>query len=498
MSFHEITGIKPSVFVTAQQFPVFLFPDISGDCLSLLQLARQLQIARENESPIYIWHDPQPSGNESSLNSYAEQITEEIIKILPLGPCYLSGYSFGGILGSAVAQKLISLGRAVAFFVIDTPSIEASKSYLKESNLSATKDLVAIFKYAANLVSHYTAQSFAVPEHSEIELSALSQQSITEQLKSLQALYLTAASDYEKLKKMLQQYTDLIYQNLQRLIQHEMDVRFQPLSKIYLFCSDETKRKYSAFGFDMSKSWETYCHEGYEYELPSTTHLSLLNKKNCKKIAEKMADYFKNYFPTHDILTMLCKPWVTRHPEIDLHYLFNELERSKPASKNRLSLANPLVDFEKSSSFESSDKDESPLSSEPASPALEISSTSLHPSSSTAENRSNHKRSKPIPIPLSHASIQSRAFPDSPSSEQKINEQFLQDEIADIPIGLSSNLIPRGKKQPSPYLNRQIYINRPSATFFAINPPPSSDLPDRKNDYSTSPPKQFKSSSSEH
>jgi thioesterase domain-containing protein len=197
MSFHEITGIPPNMPISAEQFPVFLFPDITGDCLGLLQLAHQLQIARGNKSPIYIWHDPKTSEAGQSLDTYAEKIKNEIIKLLPVGPCYLGGYSFGGGLGSVVAQKLGEAKRKASLFVIDTPSIEGSQAYLQPQNAAATQDLVAIFNYAASLACHYTGQKMENPALSEESFLALCKLPLAEQLASLKDLYIQAALQAE-------------------------------------------------------------------------------------------------------------------------------------------------------------------------------------------------------------------------------------------------------------------------------------------------------------
>lgn len=390
MSFHEITGIRPNMPASAEQFPVFLFPDITGDCLGLFQLAHQLQTARGNKSQIYIWHDPQVSDAGSSLSTYAEKIKNEITKLLPLGPCFIGGYSFGGSLASVVAQKLGAAQRKVSLFVIDTPSIEGSQAYLQAQNEPATHDLVSIFTYAASLASHYTAQRMESPTFSESELKTLSMKPFDEQIERLKTIYIQAANQIEvnaceaklaslssqsldsqlstlksqylktaspsealalnlksseeqlqalkasfilqakdnKLSSMLTQYAAVVTQNLLSILRHQDQTSYSPLAKIGLFLSQESQKKYS---FNPAKSWDTYCHEGEVTPLADSTHLSLIkNKNNSRLVAEKMSTFFKNYFSTKEIMTMFFMPWVANNPDVDLYELAHELEKSKP------------------------------------------------------------------------------------------------------------------------------------------------------------------------
>ena len=303
MAFHEITGIIPLLPVSAEQFPVFLLPDITCDGIGLLHLSRQLQAARGNKSQIYIWHDPHPSLAGKSLSTYAEKMRDEIMRLLPAGPCFISGYSFGGSLISVVAQKLIIAGRQVAPYIIDTPTIEDSQAYFKPQNAAASRDLIAIFTYAASLACCYALQTIEMPTFTAEEIKNLSQRSIEEQINFLKEFFVRITTANEKLSLSLNQYADVISQNLLSLMQHPIDISPQILSKIGLFLSEESLQKY---GPSVAKSWERYCCQGEVNQLASSTHLSLLtDTSNSSIIANKMATYFSTYFTPEEMIIML-------------------------------------------------------------------------------------------------------------------------------------------------------------------------------------------------
>ncbi|HSW71003.1 MAG TPA: thioesterase domain-containing protein, partial [Gammaproteobacteria bacterium] len=340
-----------------------LIPDITGDCIALLQLANQLLEARGKKSETYVWNDPQPSEVGKSLDTYAEKIKEEIIKLLPAGPCFISGYSFGGSLAALVAQKLKNEEREAALFVIDAPSIEASQSYLRSSNnLSATRDLLEIFKHATYMACWYArldTKNICMPDFSQEELEKLSQiTSIEEQVFLLQERFLSLAQKEEDLDYLLSNYLAVVSQNLLSLAHYETKADIQPLKRVGLVLSEESKNKYN---FDVPNSWSSYSEEQEidVLEPADSTHLSLVkDKETSTDIAKKMAVYFHEHFTAEEISIMLFKHWKTNNPNVDLFSLVEMIEKmgmiktkepSRPHLKhyrNRLNLSNNEVQRE--------------------------------------------------------------------------------------------------------------------------------------------------------
>src|SRR5690348_7302937 len=125
MAFSEITDLAPTIPVSANHFPRFVFPDVTGSYLGLLELGRELHRAGQNKGRIYLWDDSEVS--LLNLDEYAESIANEICSIQKSGPLFIAGYSWGCALARVVAQKLHLRQRAVSFFGIDAPAIPASQ-----------------------------------------------------------------------------------------------------------------------------------------------------------------------------------------------------------------------------------------------------------------------------------------------------------------------------------------------------------------------------------
>ncbi|WP_292091412.1 thioesterase domain-containing protein [Mesorhizobium sp.] len=99
-----------SVQATGSQPPLFFVPTGSGDCSYALGLANEMDI----DCPVYAL--PWPSFDEVrplTLEAIADQVILAIKEIQPQGPYRFAGYSSGGILAYAIAQRLLSLDDAV-------------------------------------------------------------------------------------------------------------------------------------------------------------------------------------------------------------------------------------------------------------------------------------------------------------------------------------------------------------------------------------------------
>lgn len=328
MSFQEITGKTPSMPVSADDYPKFLFSDVTSDCLGLFQLGNALHAASGHRSQVYLWHDPLPSEAGESMDTYAEKIANEIERILPHGPVYIGGVSWGGSIGRVVADKLIARGRQVALYVVDTPSIEGSQIYLQVQNPAATQDLISIFNYMSALVSHHSGQTMTQPEISGPDFEALCQKPFEEQIAFVKELFIKAVVADKKLHGLMVQYAAVVTQRLSSLLRYKGEGSLlTPLKKIGLFLSEESQKKYS---FDAAKSWETSASEGEVSVLPGSTHLSLIkDKRSCEVVAKHMATYYKKYFPPLELMTMIFKPVVDSNPCVDLADVFHNLGKSK-------------------------------------------------------------------------------------------------------------------------------------------------------------------------
>ena len=256
MSFKEITGITQLLLTRPEQYPVFILSDVTGDPSGVQSLAEQLHKELDKKSQIYIWNDSVPFHGKRTLDRYAEEIKNEMIKILPEGPYYLAGYSFGGSLANLIAQKLSEEQRPVSLFIIDSPSIEASQGYLfKENNVHASQDLISIFNYAAYLVSHHTNTRYQPLLCREEDINELSRLPITKQLEELTNLVVKSAQSQE-IQKTFEDYTGVISQNLLSLLSHPCPAAIYPLDRMGLITTQENNSKY---GSPLAKSWAKLC-----------------------------------------------------------------------------------------------------------------------------------------------------------------------------------------------------------------------------------------------
>nr|WP_325052688.1 non-ribosomal peptide synthetase [Sinorhizobium meliloti] len=104
-----------SVQATGSQPPLFFVPTGLGDCSYVPSLVKEMDV----DCPVYAL--PWPSFDEvrpPTLEAIAAEIIVAIREIQPRGPYRLAGYSSGGILAYAIAQRLLSLDDAVSFIAL--------------------------------------------------------------------------------------------------------------------------------------------------------------------------------------------------------------------------------------------------------------------------------------------------------------------------------------------------------------------------------------------
>ncbi|MFA1628087.1 amino acid adenylation domain-containing protein [Rhizobium mongolense] len=168
---HRNTSRVLSIRATGSQPPLFFVPSGSGDCSYALSLAREMDAS----CPVYAL--PWPPFDEIrplTLEHIAAKVILAIKEIQPQGPYRLAGYSSGGILAYAIAQRLLYLDEAISFMGF----IDVALS----SNPSSIRPL--------KVVGEAVLQSLDVVDHDVLELEdhLAQQNSIAQLLKKGQQL----------------------------------------------------------------------------------------------------------------------------------------------------------------------------------------------------------------------------------------------------------------------------------------------------------------------
>ncbi|MCP3468300.1 amino acid adenylation domain-containing protein (plasmid) [Bradyrhizobium sp. CCGUVB23] len=100
---------------TGSQPPLFFVPTGLGDCSYVLSLVQEM------DTGCHVYALPWPPFSEvqfPTLKEMASQLNLAIRKIQPRGPYRLAGYSSGGILAYAIAQRLLDHDEAVSFIAL--------------------------------------------------------------------------------------------------------------------------------------------------------------------------------------------------------------------------------------------------------------------------------------------------------------------------------------------------------------------------------------------
>ncbi|MER8970856.1 amino acid adenylation domain-containing protein, partial [Mesorhizobium sp. M0808] len=128
-----VISIRP----TGSQPPLFFVPTGFGDCSYVLRLVEEMDV----DCPVYAL--PWPSFDEVrplTLEAIADQVILAIKEIQPQGPYRFAGYSSGGILAYAIAQRLLSLDDAVSFIALIDVTLPANVT--KISPIQMVRDVV--------------------------------------------------------------------------------------------------------------------------------------------------------------------------------------------------------------------------------------------------------------------------------------------------------------------------------------------------------------------
>lgn len=110
------TGNRSLVLLQAgdDREPLFLIHPVGGTVLVYRELVEAMNVP----GPVYgiqavgLIDDQQP---HTSVEEMAEYYCDQVLTAQPIGPCLLAGYSSGGIIAFAMAQRLLRMGREVGF-----------------------------------------------------------------------------------------------------------------------------------------------------------------------------------------------------------------------------------------------------------------------------------------------------------------------------------------------------------------------------------------------
>ncbi|WP_245284155.1 thioesterase domain-containing protein, partial [Bradyrhizobium sp. Cp5.3] len=109
---------------TGSQPPLFFVPTGLGDCSYVLSLVTEMDV----DCPVYTlpW-PPFDKAHPLTLESIASQAILAIKQVQSQGPYRVAGYSSGGILGYAIAQRLLKLDEAVSFIAFIDVTLPANR-----------------------------------------------------------------------------------------------------------------------------------------------------------------------------------------------------------------------------------------------------------------------------------------------------------------------------------------------------------------------------------
>ncbi|MFH0303479.1 thioesterase domain-containing protein, partial [Bradyrhizobium sp. 31Argb] len=120
------------VRATGSQPPLFFVPTGLGDCSYVPSLVQEMDV----ECPVYAL--PWPPFSEvqfPTLEEIASQVNLAIREIQPRGPYRFAGYSSGGILAYAIAQRLLDLDEAVSFIALIDVVLPAKPSSVSPTQM---------------------------------------------------------------------------------------------------------------------------------------------------------------------------------------------------------------------------------------------------------------------------------------------------------------------------------------------------------------------------
>ncbi|MER8563791.1 vitamin B12 dependent-methionine synthase activation domain-containing protein, partial [Mesorhizobium sp. M1204] len=124
----EVISVRP----TGSQPPLFFVPTGWGDCSYVFSLVKEMNV----DCPVYAL--PWPSFDEArsmTLEAIAATVVLAIKQIQPQGPYRFAGYSSGGILAYAIAQRLLGLDETVSFMAFIDVMLIANQSSTSPSQI---------------------------------------------------------------------------------------------------------------------------------------------------------------------------------------------------------------------------------------------------------------------------------------------------------------------------------------------------------------------------
>lgn len=280
------------------QPPIFLIPGVLGNMNELKNLVTNLYVKNKGKNAIYVYQDGrlenQTTGSTVPMELTLEEQAKLIVNEMPAVPFQpfpflLVGYSYGCALSAYVAQYLQALGHEPHLVFIDGPSPEASRNYFNLNKASATKDLISIVNYAAEL------SSLKSNHFDKEDIKTLAKKGFENRFKTISQA-ITNEQELTTNDNHLQfyRYLDVAKQNLKNLYaKNKISVI---LEKINLIITNETKTKYVS----PSGGWEAYAKQVADItteSLANQTHTELLsepknNNFSCSEIAELIMNAF--------------------------------------------------------------------------------------------------------------------------------------------------------------------------------------------------------------
>jgi amino acid adenylation domain-containing protein len=118
---------------TGSGSPLFVVHGAFGDIMFVREIVRDLK----SDRPVYGLQPPPLDGVHAAprtMESVAADYVMEIRKVLPKGPYFLTGYSFGGIVAVEMAQQLRRAGEQVAFVGLIDAIYDGQYQIAGESN----------------------------------------------------------------------------------------------------------------------------------------------------------------------------------------------------------------------------------------------------------------------------------------------------------------------------------------------------------------------------
>jgi amino acid adenylation domain-containing protein len=258
-----LVAVKPQ----GEAAPFFCVHPVGGNVLCYLDLARELA----PEQPLYALQSPQPGdGAPATVEEMAERYLRALRRLRPTGPYRLGGWSMGGLVALAMAQRLAAEGEEIELLaLIDTPPPPV------EARGAATDDeLVAGF--VQDLAHLLGTETGAVPE----ELLALpARQKLDRAIELAQAAgRLPADLGPAQIRPLFEMFAA----NLQA---SRAFVRRPYAGSVTLYLAEATA---AAGGPGIVDGWRQTAQGGVEVHTLPGDHYSLLRRPGVERLAAEL------------------------------------------------------------------------------------------------------------------------------------------------------------------------------------------------------------------